>query len=387
MHSESLNHSDSLQEIADLIKQRGKTLGFQDIRITSTDVSKHSEHLKNWLAQKLHGEMSWMENHRELREHPEQLQEGTIRIISVRLDYMQNQDQAFEILDAPNKAYISRYALGRDYHKLMRKRLTQLGKEVSELAENHGFRAFVDSAPVLERGIAENAGMGWIGKNTMLINAKSGSYFFLGELFTNLPLPVDPPQQTMHCGSCSACLDLCPTSAFIEPHVLDARKCISYLTIEYDGIIDEELRPLMGNRIYGCDDCQMVCPWNKFTHESKEADFSPRHQLDDIELLTLFAWTEEAFLKNTEGSPIRRAGYDKWQRNLAIALGNAPANPNIISALENKLSETSEMVATHIVWAIKQQKEKLAANNQQAHQIQANQIQESRIIARSPKDR
>ncbi len=385
MHSESLNHSDSLQEIADLIKQRGKTLGFQDIRITSTDVSKHSEHLKNWLAQKLHGEMSWMENHRKLREHPEQLQEGTIRIISVRLDYMQNQDQAFEILDAPNKAYISRYALGRDYHKLMRKRLTQLGKEVSELAENHGFRAFVDSAPVLERGIAENAGMGWIGKNTMLINAKSGSYFFLGELFTNLPLPVDPPQQTMHCGSCSACLDLCPTSAFIEPHVLDARKCISYLTIEYDGIIDEELRPLMGNRIYGCDDCQMVCPWNKFTHESKEADFSPRHQLDDIELLTLFAWTEEAFLKNTEGSPIRRAGYDKWQRNLAIALGNAPANPNIISALENKLSETSEMVATHIEWAIKQQKEKLAANNQQAHQIQTNQIQESRIIARSPK--
>lgn len=355
MPSDTPTPSHSMRELANRIKQLGTELGFQDVRITSTDVSKHSEHLKNWLASKFHGDMGWMENHRELRAHPEHLQEGTLRIISVRLEYMQNQTQATEILEQPSKAYVSRYALGRDYHKLMRKRLTQLGKEVTQYAESHGFRAFVDSAPVLERGIAENAGMGWIGKNTMLINAKAGSYFFLGELFTNLPLPVDPPQETMHCGSCSSCLDLCPTNAFVAPHVLDARKCISYLTIEYDGIIDEELRPLMGNRIYGCDDCQMVCPWNKFTQESSEQDFAPRHQLDDIELLELFLWTEDEFLKNTEGSPIRRAGYQKWQRNIAIALGNAPAQTKILDTLKEKLDQSSEMVAPHIEWAIQQQ--------------------------------
>lgn len=348
----------SNQELAQQIKELGTQLGFQDVRITSTDVSQHSEHLKSWLDKKLHGDMAWMENHRELRAHPEQLHEGTLRVISVRLDYMQNQQQALEILEDTSKAYVSRYALGRDYHKLMRKRLTQLGKDISTLAEDHGFRAFVDSAPVLERGIAENAGMGWIGKNTMLINAKAGSYFFLGELFTNLPLPVDPPQETLHCGSCSSCLDLCPTDAFVAPHILDARKCISYLTIEYDGIIDESLRPLMGNRIYGCDDCQMVCPWNKFTQESNEQDFSPRHQLDDIALIELFHWTESEFLKNTEGSPIRRAGYQKWQRNIAIALGNAPSNPDTIQVLKEKLHQASEMVAIHIKWAIQQQEQK-----------------------------
>ncbi|MFC3151953.1 tRNA epoxyqueuosine(34) reductase QueG [Litoribrevibacter euphylliae] len=359
MSSDSLQFSISSKELAQQIKDLGAKLGFQDVRITSTDVSQHSERLKSWLDQKLHGEMAWMENHRELRAHPEQLHEGTLRVISVRLDYMQNQHQALEILEDTNKAYVSRYALGRDYHKLMRKRLTQLGKDISELAEHHGFRAFVDSAPVLERGIAENAGMGWIGKNTMLINAKAGSYFFLGELFTNLPLPVDPPQESMHCGSCTSCLDLCPTNAFVAPHILDARKCISYLTIEYDGVIDESLRPLMGNRIYGCDDCQMVCPWNKFTQESDEQDFSPRHQLDDISLLELFQWTEAEFLKNTEGSPIRRAGYEKWQRNIAIALGNAPASTEIIKLLTKQLPAASEMVAAHIQWAIEQQSQKM----------------------------
>ena len=344
-----------MNQLANTIKEEGAKLGFQDVRITSTDVSKHFGHLKKWLENKLNGEMAWMGNNLDLRQHPENLQEGTLRIISVRMDYMHNQQQASEILNAPTKAYISRYALGRDYHKLLRKRLTQLGKKITELGQEHGYRAFVDSAPVLERGIAENAGLGWIGKNTMLINAKAGSYFFIGELFTNLPLPVDPPLEKMHCGSCTSCLDLCPTNAFIGPHSLDARKCISYLTIEYDGIIDEELRPLMGNRIYGCDDCQIVCPWNKFTQESNETDFQPRHKLDDTPLLDLFDWPEAVFLKKTEGSPIRRAGYQKWQRNIAIALGNAPKDINIIKALKSKLDTSSPMVAEHIQWALTQQ--------------------------------
>ena len=358
MSSDTNLNQISFEDLAKTIKSEGKALGFQDVRITSTHVSEHSEHLKTWLENKFHGEMEWMNNHRELRSHPEQLQEGTVRIISVRLDYMQEQKLAAEILDTPSKAYISRYALGRDYHKLLRKRLTQLGKTISELADNHGYRAFVDSAPVLERGIAENAGLGWIGKNTMLINAKAGSYFFLGELFTNLPLPVDAPQETMHCGSCTSCLDLCPTNAFVAPHVLDARKCISYLTIEYDGVIDEALRPLMGNRIYGCDDCQMVCPWNKFTQESTEKDFSARQNLNDVTLLELFSWSEDTFLKKTEGSPIRRAGHQQWQRNIAIALGNAPYDPEILQALKEKLGKATEMVATHINWAIEQQENK-----------------------------
>lgn len=358
------SNNESLTTLVHLIKQEGKKLGFQDVRIASTDVSKHSERLNEWLDSKYHGDMAWMAKHQQLRAHPEALQEGTLRIISVRLDYMQEQQQASEILNTPSKAYVSRYALGRDYHKLLRKRLTQLGKIISEAAENHGYRAFVDSAPVLERGIAENAGLGWIGKNTMLINAKAGSYFFLGELFTNLPLPTDPPLEKLHCGSCTACLDLCPTQAFVAPHILDARKCISYLTIEYDGIIDEALRPLMGNRIYGCDDCQMVCPWNKFTQESSESDFSPRHQLNDITLVELFQWTEDEFLKRTEGSPIRRAGYQQWQRNIAIALGNAPFDKNIITLLNNSLDSASAMVAEHIQWAILQQERKQRENSQ-----------------------
>ncbi|GAA3927353.1 tRNA epoxyqueuosine(34) reductase QueG [Litoribacillus peritrichatus] len=356
-----------MQQLANRIKQEGAKLGFQDVRITSTDVSKHFGHLKDWLEQKLNGEMAWMNNNLELRAHPEHLQEGTLRIISVRMDYMHDQAQAENVLNNPEKAYISRYALGRDYHKLIRKRLTQLGKIISDMGQEHGYRAFVDSAPVLERGLAENAGLGWIGKNTMLINAKAGSYFFIGELFTNLPLPVDPPLEKMHCGSCTACLDLCPTNAFIGPHKLDARKCISYLTIEYDGIIDEALRPLMGNRIYGCDDCQVVCPWNKFTQTSQEQDFKARNQLDDSDLLTLFEWSEEAFLKNTEGSPIRRAGYQKWQRNIAIALGNAPQSDATLNALMNKRDTASEMVKEHIDWAIAQQQSK-------ASQIKAAQV-------------
>lgn len=357
-----------LDSLTSEIKAKALELGFQDTRITDTDTAQHFDHLKQWLENNHHGDMTWMGNNLELRKHPEQLHLGTARIISVRMDYMQDQNQALEILNNPEKAYISRYALGRDYHKLLRKRLTELGKFISSKADEHGFRGFVDSAPVLERAFAEKSGMGWIGKNTMLINSKAGSYFFLGELFTNLPLPVDPPLEHMHCGSCTSCLELCPTDAFKGPHQLDAKRCISYLTIEYSGVIDEELRPLMGNRIYGCDDCQVVCPWNKFTQETQEQDFSARNQLDDISLQELFSWEEKVFLKKTEGSPIRRAGYAQWQRNIAIALGNSPANPSTLDILQNALEQRwqpildtekaaqAEMVIPHIEWAITQQK-------------------------------
>jgi epoxyqueuosine reductase len=344
-----------LQDIAEQLRQSSRDLGFQQVGISDIELSEHENHLTEWLKKNFHGDMQFMEKHGAMRAHPEQLLPGTLRVISARLDYLPDNDQCLEVLGNPEQAYISRYALGRDYHKLMRKRLAKLANQLQETIGPFSYRALVDSAPVLERGLAEKAGLGWIGKNSMLINSDAGSWFFLGEIYTDLPLPADPPQTTMHCGSCTACLEDCPTGAIVAPHQVDARKCISYLTIELRGSIPEQLRPLMGNRIYGCDDCQLVCPWNKFAEASAEQDFQPRHNLDSAELLTLFSWDEATFFQRTEGSAIRRIGYDCWQRNIAVALGNAPYSESIINALKQQHPHSSEMVREHIDWALQQQ--------------------------------
>lgn len=340
-----------LHQLAANIKLWGRELGFQDVAISDVNLEQYRPHLESWLAHHYHGEMEYMERHGALRLKPEELVPGTLRAICVRMDYALTTTNSLAELKTPEKAYISRYARGRDYHKLIRKRLQKLADQISEVAGPFGYRAFVDSAPVLERALAEKAGIGWIGKNTMLINRQAGSWFFLAELFTDLPLPVDPPT-TAHCGSCTACLDICPTQAFVAPNVLDATRCISYLTIELRTAIPEELRPLMGNRVFGCDDCQIICPWNKFTRVSSEPDFSPRHGLDDAELTKLFAWTEEEFLRFTEGSAIRRIGYECWLRNLAVALGNAPRDAMIVAALESRREHPSALVREHVEWAL-----------------------------------
>jgi epoxyqueuosine reductase len=268
------------------------------------------------------------------------------------MDYHLGDTDPERILASSHKAYISRYTLGRDYHKLLRKRLARLAARIERDAGGGRYRAFVDSAPVLERALAERAGLGWIAKNTMLINADAGSWFFLGEIYTDLPLPVDPPQASKHCGTCTACLDICPTDAFSGPFELDARRCISYLTIEHRGSIDPDLRPLMGNRVFGCDDCQLVCPWNKFARPTSEPDFQPRHDLDDSDLVTLFLWDEETFLEKTAGSAIRRIGHTLWLRNLAVGLGNGPASDEAIAALKTRLSHSSAIVREHVQWAL-----------------------------------
>jgi epoxyqueuosine reductase len=336
------------------IRQWGEELGFQALGFTGIDLQPHEAHLEKWLAEGHQGEMSWMDEHGKKRSRPSALVPGTCTVISARMDYLPHGADPEGILAQSDKAYISRYALGRDYHKLMRSRLAKLAKRIeSRLGQGH-YRAFVDSAPVLERALAENAGLGWIGKNTMLLHDKAGSWFFLGEIYTDVPLPADAPQQTQHCGSCRACLDICPTNAFVEPWVLDARRCISYLTIEHPGSIPEALRAAMGNRIYGCDDCQLVCPWNKFAHQTSEQDFAPRHQLDDITLIDCFSWSEEIFLTRTEGSAIRRIGFERWRRNIAIALGNAKTSDTIVSALQNALEDPSELVREHVQWALAQ---------------------------------
>ncbi len=344
-----------MHNLAHDIKQWGLELGFQQIGITDTDLSQYEEKLQLWLAKKFHGAMDYMEKHGEKRTHPQQLIPGTIRIISVRMDYLPPETDIFDVLNNPRKAYISRYALGRDYHKLMRKRLQMLAEKINQQAISHGYRAFCDSAPVMEKPIAEKSGLGWIGKHTNLINSKAGSWFFLGEIYTNIPLPVDGPKKQSHCGSCTACITVCPTQAIIAPYQLDARRCISYLTIELRESIPVELRALIGNRIYGCDDCQLVCPWNKFAKFTGEKDFYPRHNLHSPELLMLFNWSEEEFLRKTEGSAIRRIGYDCWLRNIAVALGNAPFDPVIVSVLQTRLLHVSEMVREHILWAIDKQ--------------------------------
>jgi epoxyqueuosine reductase len=338
--------------LASRIKQWGRELGFQQVGIADVDVSAHAQHLREWLAQRYHGEMAFMERHVNKRGNPQQLKPGTLRVISLRMDYLPGDTAMVEVLQDSTKAYVSRYALGRDYHKLIRPRLQQLADRIQQETGNFGYRAFVDSAPVLERAFAEKAGLGWIGKNTMLINQRAGSWFFLGELFTDLPLPVDDSGSD-HCGSCVACLEVCPTNAFVGPNQLDARRCISYLTIELRGSIPEELRPLIGNRVFGCDDCQICCPWNKFASPSRERDFTPRHQLDRAELVALFAWSEAEYLQYTEGSAIRRIGYESWLRNLAVALGNAPTTDEVVAALLNRAAHASEIVREHVAWALR----------------------------------
>lgn len=347
---------DELHALAADIHRWGQEMGFQQIGITDTDISQHSEKLGQWLAKNYHGDMHYMADREGLRQQPDALLPETLRVISFRMDYLPEENNPpAALLAKKDTAYISRYALGRDYHKLIRKRLSQLADRIRERGGVHG-RAFVDSAPVLERGFAEKAGLGWIGKNSMLINPKAGSWFFLGEIYTDLALPTDPPQQTGHCGTCRACLDDCPTGAIVAPYQVDARRCISYLTIELKTAIPEDLRPLMGNRVFGCDDCQLVCPWNKFAEPTAEGDFKPRHGLENAELLELFGWTEQEFDQRTLGSAIRRIGYERWLRNLAVALGNAPHSQSIVSALEGKRGMVSEMVREHIDWALVQQK-------------------------------
>ena len=341
--------------LAERIKEWGQALGFQQVGITDIDLSQAEAHLDNWLTNKFHGEMAYMQRHGLKRSRPDLLHPGTQRVISVRIDYLpESGKNMWHSLGKPISAYISRYALGRDYHKLMRSRLQKLAERIQAEIGEFGYRAFVDSAPVLEKALAEKAGLGWIGKHSNLINRKAGSWFFLGELYTDLPLPADPPA-TAHCGTCRACLDICPTQAIVAPYQVDARRCVSYLTIELQGAIPEDLRPLIGNRIYGCDDCQLICPWNKFAKLTDENDFKPRHQLNTHDLLTVFAWTEPEFLAKTEGSAIRRIGYERWLRNIAVALGNAPKSPNIIAALSEKLTYPSTLVNEHVNWALARQ--------------------------------
>lgn len=329
-------------------------LGFQQIGFSNIKLSQAEKNLQKWLDMNFHGEMHYMEKHGKKRSRPEILVPKTLSIISVRMDYLSvNKEINKNLLDHPKKAYISRYALGRDYHKVLRKRLKILGTKISEAVTSLGYRVFVDSAPVLEKPIAEKAGLGWIGKHTNLINKESGSFFFLGEIYTDLSLPSKKTNSN-HCGSCTTCIDICPTKAIVAPYVLDARKCISYLTIELKGSIPEKYRKLIGNRIYGCDDCQIFCPWNKFAKKSAIKDFSPRHQLDSLELIEAFLWDKDTWQKKTEGTAIRRISYEQWLRNVAVALGNAKKSNRLMIALESKRDSDSIIVKEHVEWAIQQ---------------------------------
>ena len=347
-----------LRGLARRIREWGAELGFQQVGIADVDLAQAERRLEAWLSKRFHGEMDYMARHGRKRSRPGLLVPGTVRVISARMDYLPESPAAMaQLLDHAEKAYISRYALGRDYHKVLRGRLKVLARRIEADAGRFGGRAFCDSAPVLEKPLAEKAGLGWIGKHTNLINRRAGSWFFLGELYTNLALPVDEPE-TSHCGSCRACLDVCPTGAIVAPYELDARRCISYLTIEFKGSIPAELRGLIGNRIYGCDDCQLFCPWNKFAMPTAEADFAPRHGLDDAGLAELMQWNEETWLARTEGSAIRRIGYEQWVRNVAVALGNAEYSRRHVKLLEARLADPSPLVREHVKWALREQRGK-----------------------------
>ncbi|MCP1675006.1 epoxyqueuosine reductase [Natronocella acetinitrilica] len=343
-----------MNALAANIRDWGHELGFQQIGITDTALEQAETRLGEWLEQGRHGDMRWMERHGTKRSRPQELVPGTVRVISARMDYLPEAKESWTQIDSPGAAFVARYALGRDYHKLLRKRLQQLATRISETVGEVGYRVFVDSAPVMEKPLAEKAGLGWIGKHTVLINRQAGSWFFLGEIYTDLPLPLDSPADG-HCGSCTACLDICPTRAITAPYQLDARLCIAYLTIEHQGSIPEHLRPLMGNRVFGCDDCQLVCPWNKFAQPTGEQDFQPRHGLDGAALLELFQWDEDTFLRRTEGSAIRRLGHVRWLRNLAVGLGNANPSRAIQDALRGRCGHPSALVREHAQWALSRQ--------------------------------
>lgn len=363
------SESNNLNSLREWIKNQAKELGFADARIADLDMANVAPNLQEWLSKGHHGDMDYMSRHAHLRIHPEQLHPGSLRAICVRMDYVPKstissgrddwRQSQLDRLNHPDQAVISIYARGRDYHKVMRSRLQQLSERISRKIGDFGYRVFVDSAPVMEVELAQKSGIGWRGKHTLALNRDGGSFFFLGEIFVDIPLPIDSPVSS-HCGECQSCIDLCPTGAIIGPYQLDARRCISYLTIEHAGSIPNELRTLLGNRVYGCDDCQLVCPWNKFANSASEIDFEPRHSLDEVTLLELFSWTEKDFLDRHEGSAIRRIGYERWVRNLSVALGNAlrnqqlsqPVKKQIIEALEQKRLKVSELVDEHIEWAL-----------------------------------
>ncbi len=340
-----------------------RQLGFQQIGVSDIDLAVAESRLTRWLEARFHGSMDYMQRHGEKRSRPDSLVPGTVRVISVSMDYLpEDQEAAKSLLDHDSRAYVSRYALGRDYHKVLRGRLRALARKIEAEIGEFGYRVFVDSAPVLEKALAEKAGLGWIGKHTNLINRDRGSWFFLGELYTDLPLPTDEPEVS-HCGTCRACIDVCPTGAIVAPYSLDARRCISYLTIESKAPIPVEFRKAIGNRIYGCDDCQLFCPWNKFAALTKERDFAPRHGLDTAALCELFAWDEATWLQRTEGSAMRRIGFDSWLRNIAVALGNARTTPEVVACLRQRQTGQSPMVTEHVTWALAQHTLTPAAEN------------------------
>ncbi len=343
----------TLEQIAESIEDWAKNLGFQDIAITDIDLTAYEPHFLDWLAKGFNGSMGYLNRNIEKRFDPDQLLDGTCRVITARMDYLQENCEPTEVLLDPSRGYVARYALGRDYHKVLRSRLAKLAKKIdSEINPASTYRAFTDSAPILEKPLSEKAGLGWIGKNSLLLNKESGSWFVLGEIFTNLPLPITRKQITNECGQCQACINNCPTGAIIENKQIDARKCISYLTIESKEAIPEDLRPAIGNRIFGCDDCQIYCPWNRPTQTTREPDFMPRHGLQNPDLINLFNWSEETFLQNTEGTALRRINYSQWKRNLAIAIGNGARNQASINALTNGLNGAPELAKEHIKWAI-----------------------------------
>ena len=336
------------------LRDLAQEFGFADAGIAGVSLDEDERRLERWLADERHGEMAWMARHGSRRSRPAELRPGTRSVIVVRMDYLpRERNDPMQLLDHESKAYVSRYALGRDYHKLVRRRLKRLAERIGEVIAPHGYRVFTDSAPVLEKPLARNAGIGWIGKHTNLIDKQSGSWFFLGEIFTDLPLEPDQPA-TDHCGTCRRCIDICPTAAITAPYELDARRCISYLTIELKGSIPPEFRKPMGNRIYGCDDCQLVCPWNKFAQPTGEADFQPRHGLDDADLVELFGWSRQRWDAAMRGSAIRRIGYENWLRNIAVALGNAATTRSVVDALRARADDASPVVREHVSWALEQ---------------------------------
>jgi epoxyqueuosine reductase len=340
------------EALANDIGRWGHELGFQEIGIADTDLSIEEERLVRWIAAGRHGAMDYMARHGVARARPAALVPGTIRVITGRMNYRPPAARDSDaVLGEPAKAYIARYALGRDYHKVLRAKLAELAQRIRAVVGEFGYRVFTDSAPVMEVALGAKSGLGWQGKHTLLLSRDAGSWFFLGEIYTDLPLPVTP-RQSAHCGTCTACIDVCPTGAIVAPYEVDARRCISYLTIEHPGSIPEELRPLVGNRVYGCDDCQLCCPWNRFAQDTTEADFAVRNGLDDADLVSLFAWTESEFATRMAGSAIRRIGYARWLRNLAIGLGNAPTTPAVLAALEARADDSSPLVREHVAWAL-----------------------------------
>ena len=344
-----------LAQLAAAIKVWGRELGFQRVGVADIDLDRHERQLLDWLAAGWHGEMAYMARHGLKRGRPAELVPGTVRVISARMDYLPPEAaEPWRVLGRPELGYISRYALGRDYHKVLRSRLKRLAERIAVAVGPFGHRVFADSAPVLEKALAEKAGLGWIGKHSNLLDRAAGSWFFLGEIYLDLPLPVDGPA-TAHCGRCTACLDVCPTRAIVAPYRVDARRCISYHTIELRGPIPPQFRRAIGNRVYGCDDCQLACPWNRFARPAAEPDFRARHGLDAPGLIELFAWDEAEFLRRTEGSAIRRIGHERWLRNVAVALGNAPRSPATVAALRQRLDHRSALVREHVAWALAEQ--------------------------------